>query len=244
MVDKEVIKTHGGKVKKQYKHIPVIAVELPEKGDWAISKESKWNEGNKKMLKRLFNTLLIATLLVASFVGISPKTTEASTKIPKAAREKAEQMKKEGLYVNITTEERDGETITFVNGFSDTKSLEKNKGWVTTEGSIWTIDAKQYIYYGYKYVGEITGQLEVELMSSTSIKIRNYNLTPDNQDGEGVQINSVYYNPQVGNPAKLYYNFSFSLRTSYMETGYVPFHCIYYVYPTGIINFYNDASAK
>jgi len=32
-VDKEVINAHGGKVTKQYKHIPLIAVELPEKGD-------------------------------------------------------------------------------------------------------------------------------------------------------------------------------------------------------------------
>jgi len=39
--DKEVIKAHGGKVKKQYKHIPVVAVDLPEKEIEQLAKNRK-----------------------------------------------------------------------------------------------------------------------------------------------------------------------------------------------------------
>ncbi len=37
-IDKNVIKTHGGEIKRQYKHIPVVTAKLPEKAINALSK--------------------------------------------------------------------------------------------------------------------------------------------------------------------------------------------------------------
>ncbi|KXG43233.1 protease inhibitor I9 family protein [Tepidibacillus infernus] len=41
MVNKEVINTHGGKVKKQFKHIPVVSVELSEQAFDSLSMNPK-----------------------------------------------------------------------------------------------------------------------------------------------------------------------------------------------------------
>ncbi|WP_035210246.1 hypothetical protein, partial [Mesobacillus boroniphilus] len=111
------------------------------------------------------------------------------------------------------------------------------------QGAIYDVNAHQYIYYGYTYVGEVNGWLEVEIINSTSIKIRSYNLTPENHNGTYERVDSVYYSPQTGNPAKLYYNFSFLMKVSYMEQGWVPFRTIYKVYPNGTVTFFNDAEA-
>ncbi|MDR6999112.1 hypothetical protein [Neobacillus niacini] len=107
-----------------------------------------------------------------------------------------------------------------------------------------SINAHQYVYYGYTYVGDINGTINIKINTSSSVTITSYNLSLNNAKGYGQRVDSSYLSPATGNPAKLYYNFSFEMKTSYIVTGYVPFHTIYYVYPDGHVTFNNDESMK
>lgn len=191
-------------------------------------------------MKRVLAFIVVFSLVVGIFGG-SSSIANASTQKENPAKQKIEELKDKGLDVQVN--EFNGYTI--VSGF-DTEKLKNakdKKADVGSLGAIYDVNAYQYIYYGYTYVGELNGSLEVERFSSTSIKIKSYNLTPENHNGTYERVDSSYYSPQTGNPAILYYNFSFLMKASYTVQNWVPFRCNYKVYPNGTVTFFNDGEA-
>ncbi|XJZ26099.1 hypothetical protein ACF5W4_11890 [Bacillota bacterium Lsc_1132] len=109
-------------------------------------------------------------------------------------KQKAAELKAQGFDVQITN--NNGYSI--VSAFDKLQKVKKPEDvYISPLSTLGSVNAHQYIYYGYTFVGEITGQLNIEIISNTLVSIQSYSLSLNNAKGYGQRVDSQYYSPKL-----------------------------------------------